>query len=101
MTLKKHTLRIIITAIILISVLTSMILFVPPVNILIIGLMILLTAVTVYVCCRIAVQKTYALLAATGTGTLLTVSYLAGFNFLNTILLLSFIIGIGILLKKE
>lgn len=97
MTLKKHTVRLIVIAIILISALTSMVLFIPPMNILIIGSMILLAAVTVYVCARIAIQKTHALLAAIGTGTLLTVSYIAGFNFLNTILLLSFIIGIGIL----
>ncbi len=101
MALKKHVLIQTSTSTLLLAGLSGIILFVPPVNIMIISVMIGLAAGFCFSVSRFFLSRIHSLLIALTMGILLIVSYLTGFNFLNTILLLSFIIGVGILLKKE
>lgn len=101
MALKKHILIQISASILLLAGLSGIILFIPPMNIMIIGVMIIFAASLCFSVSRFFLSRIYSFLIALAVGILLIVSYLTGFNILNTILLLSFIIGVGVLLKKE
>lgn len=79
-----------------------MILFVRPQSALVVGCFIALFLCITYVSALIITNRTsIAILAGLGISGILGMNYLIGFNLINTILLASFIMGVGLLTAKH
>lgn len=80
--------------------LIAMLLWVPPSNVIFVGAFILLVSLLcLYAVSFFSSDKRDYVLAALFGATFLTINWIAGFDVLNTILLICFIIGLKILLK--
>jgi hypothetical protein len=83
----------------LLLVITACIFLLPPTSLMIVGLLILLVTIEVYILCVIFFPIKRSLLIAAGVAVFLVMNVFIGFEILNTILLVSFIIGLDRLLS--
>ncbi len=76
-----------------------MLFFVEPTSVYIVVLFIVLITLITFIVSSLFIARKYQYLVTTFIFSLLTMNYLAGFQILNTILLISIIIGLAILVK--
>jgi predicted membrane protein len=74
---------------------------IPPTNSILVGLFILLITLLIYTIASVFLVLKYQILITAGIFLFLTINYIAGFQLLNTLLLISFIIGISILMSNN
>ncbi len=85
---------------ILFVALAGIILFVPPTHSIIVAMAITILSILTYILALFLFEKRFALLSAMFTASFLAMNYIAGFNLINIILLVSFIIGVAILIRR-
>lgn len=73
--------------------------FIPPMNIVVVIGIILLATLITYLISSYFVAKKFQYIAAFSLFLFLFINYLVGFDILNTVLLVSFIIGLALIVK--
>ena len=92
-------LKIFISASLLISIIYA-VFFLPPQNSIVVWGFIVLSAILTYFVTSLFLKRSHTLLLTFFIASFLSINYLSGFQFVNTILLVCFIIGIAIFIKK-
>ena len=88
-----------ISIILLGFLLAAIVFFVPPTHFVIVFAMIVISTYIVYLGASYFVIKKFQYIAALSIFLFLLINYLVGFDLINTILLLSFIIGMTVIVK--
>jgi hypothetical protein len=83
----------------LLPLIAACIFLLPPASLVIIAVLILLVTAAIFTLCSIFLQLRRSLLIAAGVAIFLVINVFIGFEIINTILLVSFIIGLDRLLS--
>lgn len=100
MTFKREHRLLMLSIVIIVAVLAGIIVKIPPSNEIVVFAMIGLTTLLTYLISLLFLSKKYLILTVVYVFLFLTINYLVGFQLVNTLLLLSGIIGVIILLRK-